>query len=65
MALYVLQKGKRDFTNFDADFTKEDPVLTPVNIEILKTINQEEFMGFSFVNEDFAPNRYISDGLTS
>lgn len=40
-------------TNFDKDFTSEDAVLTPVDQNIVKAINQEEFSGFSFVNSDF------------
>lgn len=55
------QKTKRDVNNFDSDFTKEEPSLTPVAAEILKTIDQKEFAGFSFVNEDFIPNRFASD----
>ena len=39
--------------NFDPEFTKEEPVLTPVNPEIVKTITQEEFKGFSFYNTDY------------
>jgi len=35
------------------EFTKEDPVLTPVNPEITKTIQQDEFDGFSFSNSVF------------
>ena len=35
-----LQKSKEEATNFDAEFTKEDPVLTPINQDIVKTINQ-------------------------
>lgn len=46
-------KNKKDALNFDTEFTKEDPVLTPVNPEILKTINQTEFAGFSFYNAEF------------
>uniref|UniRef100_A0A0N5B845 Protein kinase C n=1 Tax=Strongyloides papillosus TaxID=174720 RepID=A0A0N5B845_STREA len=46
-------KSKRDANNFDADFTKEEPVLTPTDSGILKSINQEEFVGFDFVNCDF------------
>ena len=36
----MLQKSKKEATNFDTEFTKEDPVLTPINQEIVKTINQ-------------------------
>lgn len=56
----VSQKTKRDVNNFDSDFTKEEPVLTPVNAEVLRTINQEEFAGFSFVNQDFIPSKFYS-----
>lgn len=56
-------KNKKDALNFDTEFTKEDPVLTPVNPEILKTINQEEFAGFSFYNEAFG--RLLSQPTTS
>jgi len=46
--------------NFDAEFTKEEPVLTPVPADVTLSINQEEFQGFSFVNFDFNPNKFIS-----
>lgn len=38
--------------NFDQDFTREDPVLTPVDDAIIKQINQEEFKGFSYFGEE-------------
>ena len=41
--LFTSQKNRKDALNFDTEFTKEDPVLTPVNPEILKTINQVLF----------------------
>jgi Protein kinase C terminal domain. len=46
--------------NFDQEFTKEEPVLTPINTDIVHAINQDEFKGFSFVNPDFNPERYQS-----
>eukprot|EP00093_Oithona_nana_P010327 10327.XXX_134376_140591_1 [CDS] Oithona nana genome sequencing. len=46
-------KNKRDVLNFDPEFTKEEPVLTPVNPEVVRTINQEEFKGFSFYNQEY------------
>ncbi|XP_015916612.1 calcium-independent protein kinase C [Parasteatoda tepidariorum] len=55
-------KTKRDVNNFDQDFTKEEPVLTPVSTEVIKNINQEEFRGFSFVNEDYNPAKFVCDG---
>ncbi|KAA0717689.1 Protein kinase C epsilon type [Triplophysa tibetana] len=45
-------KTKRDVNNFDQDFTREDPVLTPVEDAIIKQINQEEFKGFSYFGEE-------------
>ena len=35
-----MQKSKKEATNFDTEFTKEDPVLTPINQDIVRTINQ-------------------------
>uniref|UniRef100_A0AC35U9L6 Protein kinase C n=1 Tax=Rhabditophanes sp. KR3021 TaxID=114890 RepID=A0AC35U9L6_9BILA len=46
-------KSKRDVNNFDSDFTKEEPALTPTDSSIVKSINQEEFVGFDFINTDF------------
>ncbi|KAJ1364400.1 Serine/threonine kinase [Parelaphostrongylus tenuis] len=46
-------KSKRDANNFDADFTKEEPVLTPTDPAVIRSINQEEFRGFTFVNPHF------------
>ncbi|XP_036402342.1 protein kinase C epsilon type [Megalops cyprinoides] len=45
-------KTKRDVNNFDQDFTREEPVLTPVEDAIIKQINQEEFRGFSYFGEE-------------
>ncbi|XP_026468238.1 protein kinase C-like [Ctenocephalides felis] len=50
-------KSPRDALNFDTDFTREEPVLTPVPQDVLRCINQEEFRGFSFVNRHFATER--------
>ncbi|KAJ8365362.1 hypothetical protein SKAU_G00141930 [Synaphobranchus kaupii] len=45
-------KTKRDVNNFDQDFTREEPVLTPVEDAIIKQINQDEFKGFSYLGEE-------------
>ncbi|XP_051507147.1 protein kinase C epsilon type [Myxocyprinus asiaticus] len=45
-------KTKRDVNNFDQDFTREEPVLTPVEDAIIKQINQDEFKGFSYFAEE-------------
>ncbi|XP_043273775.1 protein kinase C [Venturia canescens] len=49
--------NEKDTTNFDAEFTREEPVLTPVEHGIVEAINQDEFEGFSFVNNDFKTSR--------
>lgn len=54
-------KNKKDVSNFDAEFTKEEPLLTPVTTEVLASINQDEFRGFSLVNKDFNPSRFVAD----
>lgn len=50
----LLQKTKRDVNNFDQDFTREEPVLTPVEDHIIKQINQDEFKGFSYFGDETA-----------
>lgn len=50
---YFFKRGKRDVNNFDADFTKEEPILTPTDPNVMKSIAQDEFRGFSFVNTEF------------
>ncbi|XP_026858313.1 protein kinase C epsilon type isoform X1 [Electrophorus electricus] len=45
-------KTKRDVNNFDQDFTREEPALTPVDDAIIKQINQDEFKGFSYFGEE-------------
>ncbi|XP_049317132.1 protein kinase C isoform X2 [Bactrocera dorsalis] len=52
-------KNPRDATNFDTEFTKEEPVLTPVPNDVIRCINQDEFAGFSFVNPKFGPERKV------
>ncbi|CAG9813272.1 unnamed protein product [Phaedon cochleariae] len=52
-------KSRKDVTNFDAEFTREEPVLTPVSNQVLQSINQDEFRGFSIINRDFNPSRFV------
>lgn len=54
-----LQKSPKDALNFDVEFTKEEPVLTPVPNDVVRTINQDEFAGFTFVNPNFGPERKV------
>ncbi|CAN8001437.1 unnamed protein product [Ixodes hexagonus] len=43
-------KSTADVSNFDSDFTMEKPVLTPVDPQILGSMDQEQFKGFSYTN---------------
>ncbi|KXS22590.1 hypothetical protein M427DRAFT_130235 [Gonapodya prolifera JEL478] len=43
-------KNPKDTSNFDSEFTREQPVLTPTN-NVLSARDQEEFRGFSYVSE--------------
>lgn len=38
--------------NFDPDFTQEDPTLTPIDDDIIPSINQDEFRDFSFTSPE-------------
>lgn len=46
-------KSRLDTSNFDQDFTKADPVLTPSDPQVIRNITQSEFEGFSFTNKDY------------
>ena len=43
--------------NFDLEFTTEDPVLTPIDSDLIDIIDQSEFDGFSYYNKIFEPER--------
>ena len=53
-----MQKNKKDALNFDTEFTKEEPTLTPIMAEVVKAINQADFDGFSYVNSMYNPSRF-------
>ena len=44
----MVQNGSADTSNFDEEFTKEQPTLTPVHHQ-LSARDQSEFNGFSWV----------------
>ena len=48
------QKGSADTSNFDEEFTKEQPTLTPVHGQ-LSARDQQEFEGFSWVSDSSGP----------
>lgn len=50
-------RSRKDALNFDSEFTKEEPKLTPINGDLVKSINQAEFSGFSFVNANYITGR--------
>lgn len=52
LLLFAFQKTKRDVNNFDQDFTREEPILTPVEDNIVRQINQDEFKGFSYFGDE-------------
>lgn len=43
-------KSVADVSNFDSDFTMEKPVLTPIDPQILASMDQEQFKGFTYTN---------------
>jgi len=49
----ILQKSRTDASNFDRQFTAEQATLTPVDSTVVDNITQDEFRGFSIVNDDF------------
>jgi hypothetical protein len=54
--LYFSQADPHDVSNFDAEFTSEAAVLTPVNT-VISTVDQKEFDGFDYISEWAFQNR--------
>lgn len=50
--VFICQKSKEDVSNFDPEFLKEEPILTPIEEGILSMINQEEFRNFSYTDPE-------------
>jgi len=50
---WVFKKSLYDVSNFDPDFTSEPPRLSQIDGKLLKTINEEIFRGFTFINKEF------------
>ena len=49
----ISQRGKRDVSNFDADFIMEEPKLTPIEQKITENLSQSEFKDFTYTNSEF------------
>ncbi|KAF7251915.1 Protein kinase C eta type, partial [Varanus komodoensis] len=49
---YFTMKSNEDVSNFDPEFLKEEPILTPIEDGILAMINQEEFRNFSYTDPE-------------
>lgn len=48
-------KGPYDVSNFDSNFTLEKPILSPIDQEILDSMDQEQFQGFTYTNPSSIP----------
>lgn len=42
--------------NFDLDFTTENPRLTPIEKDLLVSMDQEQFLNFSYTSSSFGTN---------
>ena len=51
--IVYLQKHPLDVSYFDSAFTKEDPLLTPLDPDFLNNVNQMQFKGFSLTNRNY------------
>ena len=53
--LFLKQQKKSaiDVSNFDPDFTSETPRLSQIDSKLIKTIDEEIFRGFSFINKGY------------
>lgn len=43
-----------DVSNFDDEFTSEKPHFTPIDKELLHSMDQEQFLNFTYVCPNFA-----------
>ncbi|XP_057690208.1 protein kinase C gamma type isoform X2 [Corythoichthys intestinalis] len=51
---FIPRSGGRKGENFDKFFTAAPSALTPSDPDVLAAVNQEDFLGFSFLNPEFA-----------
>lgn len=50
---FSLQKHRKDISNFDEAFTKDKTDLTPTDKLFMMNLDQNDFIGFSFMNPEF------------
>ena len=55
-SLPILQKNSRDTSNFDSEFTREAPNLTPTDKLFIMNLDQTEFDGFTYINPEYISN---------
>lgn len=48
-----VQKHRKDLSNFDTEFTKESTELTPTDKLFMMNLDQNDFIGFSYMNPEF------------
>jgi len=51
--LLLQQKGDRDVSNFDSQFTGDSVTRTPTDKLLLMNVDTEQFADFSYVNPEF------------
>ena len=49
----LLQRHRKDVSNFDRQFTSEKTDLSPTDKLFMMNLDQNEFAGFSFLNPEF------------
>lgn len=49
----LLQKHRKDVSNFDKQFTSEKTELTPTDKLFMMNLDQADFEGFSYLNPEF------------
>lgn len=57
----LFQKTKKDVNNFDSDFTREEPRLTQIKKEIVQSIDQSEFRGFTYTRPNLEEPQTTTD----
>ncbi|OUC48485.1 phorbol esters/diacylglycerol binding domain protein [Trichinella nativa] len=54
-------KSAADVSNFDDDFTSEQSTLTPLDSQLLESIDQEQFMNFTYITSEGNKYKLLHD----